>query len=463
MNREPLFEIPPDLVRGPESDVLPLAGEVNWGMATFAVDRLRSITDGAGVSVAVIDTGIDRTHPLLQNCAAAKDFTGSSIGTGDRNQHGTHCSGTVGATDPRIGVAPGCRLLHGKALSDSGSGSGAWIAAAIRWAVEQGADVISMSLGSSSQDANIVAAMKEAAEKGVWIVAAAGNSGPNTPDVDWPGRSEHCLSVAALDSNLAPASFSSAGAKIDTSGPGVNIWSTKPGGGYRQMSGTSMATPFIAGLLALYRAALKLRGFSIPTIYELRSLLFNRSTDAHTPGDDRRTGPGWLNPLLLSVNLTADPPPLADSAPMDRRTMIEKGLAVVGALFVASAAQAIPDPPPLTPDPPPLAGPETRTETRIVTSLRAPRGHTHTCQRGHTWDHASNPTHVCRAPMGNGRVCGLSQFYQDSSPRMVAIYTTAMVEVPAHLAPPPTTVSSVQRIIRQSNSNCPNGNCPYVR
>jgi subtilisin len=307
---EPIFTIPPDLIRGPDADVLPLAGEVNWGMAVFGVDRLRTLTDGAGVVAAGVDTGIDRTHPLLSNCFAAKDFTGSPIGAGDRNQHGTHISGTISATDPRIGVAPGCRFCHGKALSDGGSGSGSWIAAAIRWAAEQGAEVISMSLGSSSPDNTIIAAMQEVARAGIWVIAAAGNSGANTPDVDWPGRSEHCISVAALSSDLSPASFSSAGAKIDTSGPGVGIWSTKPGGGFQQMSGTSMATPFVAGLMTLYRAALKTRGLPIPDVYALRALLFNRSTDTFTPGDDRRTGPGWVNPMLLSVNLTPDPPPL---------------------------------------------------------------------------------------------------------------------------------------------------------
>lgn len=302
------FTIPPDLIRGPSADVMPLAGEVNWGMEAFAVDRLRTVTDGKGVVVAGIDTGIDRSHPLLTNCFAAKDFTGSPIGAGDRNEHGTHISGTICATDPRIGVAPGCRFVHGKALSDGGSGAGSWIAAAIRWAVSEGAEVVSMSLGSSSPDSQIIAAMKEVSAAGVWVVAAGGNSGVNTPDVDWPGRSEHCISVAALNSNMTPASFSNSGAKIDTSGPGVNVWSTRPGGGFRQMSGTSMATPFVAGLLTLYRAGLKLAGQPIPSVYDLRAQLFSDSTDIGTPGDDRRTGPGWVTPILLALNLTPDPP-----------------------------------------------------------------------------------------------------------------------------------------------------------
>lgn len=309
---EPIYRLPPDLVRGDESDVLPMANEANWGVKTFQVDRLREVTAGDGVIAGICDTGVDRAHPDLANCIAAKDFTGSPIGAADKNQHGTHVTGTVGATNPNIGMAPGCRTVHGKCLSDGGFGSGSWIAAACRWCVEQGAEVVSLSLGSSSQDTTITNAMRELSEKyNVWFVCAAGNSGGNTADVDWPGRSPWCVSVAALNPDLSPATFSSAGAKIDTSFSGVNIWSARPGGGYRQMSGTSMATPGVAGVLTLFRAGLKKFGRPIPTIAELRKLLQSDSTDVHTPGIDRRTGPGFLTPLLLALNLNPDPPPVA--------------------------------------------------------------------------------------------------------------------------------------------------------
>jgi subtilisin len=307
---EPIFVIPPDLIIGPKADVLPLAGEVNWGMDIFGVAAMRSLTNGEGVTTGIVDTGVDRAHPLLTNCVGAKDFTGSRSGAADKHGHGTHCTGTVGATDPRIGVAPGCKTLHGKGLSDSGSGGGSGIAAAVRWCASEGAEIVSMSLGSSGPDSTILAAIKEVAENGVWVIAAGGNSGGGTPEIDWPGRSPDCISVAALNRDLSPASFSSAGEKIDTSGPGVNIWSLAPGGGYRQMSGTSMATPFVAGLLTLYRAALKSRGLPIPDVYKLRELLFARSTDTHSEGDDRRTGPGWVTPLLLALSLVPDPPPV---------------------------------------------------------------------------------------------------------------------------------------------------------
>lgn len=307
--REPVCIIPPDLIRGPAADALPLAGEVNWGMDIFGVEFLRGITNGKDAKVGIVDTGIDDTHPLIQpNFAAARDFTGSAAGYRDRNGHGTHCSGTTAGSDPRIGVAYGAKIFHGKGLGDSGSGGMNQLLSAIEWCASEGCTVISNSWGGgNSVSAATDKFLREMAEKGIWLIFAAGNSGGGTSETDPPGRSQHVINCAALGQNLAPASFTSAGAKIDTSGPGVGIWSAKPGGGFQQMSGTSMATPFLAGLLALYRSAREMRKLPIPNVYDLRKLLFGRSVDTHTPGDDNRTGPGWVSPVLLESSLTPDP------------------------------------------------------------------------------------------------------------------------------------------------------------
>lgn len=306
---EPTYGIPPDLVRGPEAEALPMAGEANWGIATFGVESLRAFNPEP-IKLGIVDTGVDPNHPLIAaNHKGSKSFVPGESAY-DGNGHGTHVSGTVCGIDQRIGVAAGFPYYHGKGLSNGGSGGNTLIDA-IAYCLSEGAEVVSNSWGGG-QSASWEKFFREVAESPAkpWLIFAGGNSGPNTPDSDWPGRSEHLINVAALNSDLTPAIFSSAGDKLDTSGPGVNIWSARPGGGYQQMSGTSMATPFIAGLLGLYRACLKKAGLPIPNIYELRRLLFSRSTDTHTPGDDRRTGPGWLTPLLLSLSVTPDPKPI---------------------------------------------------------------------------------------------------------------------------------------------------------
>lgn len=308
---EPVYGLPPDLWRGPESDVLPLAGEVNWGMAKCNVDDLRSIYDGRGVIVGIVDTGIDPTHPdIAPNYLASKDFSGSSIGAMDKDGHGTHVSGTIGAKNPNLGVAPGCRLVHGKGLGDGGSGGGREIAAAMRWCAEQGAGIVSMSLGSSGRDQYIDEAGIELTEAGIWVVCAAGNSGGNTSNVDFPGRLPWAFSTAAIDPNFKVASFSSRGAKIEMSAPGTNIWSCRPKGGYQQMSGTSMATPFAAGVLALYRCGLLTLNRPIPKTSEMQAILRYDCLDTEVAGIDNRTGPGCIWAKALLNNLIVDPPVL---------------------------------------------------------------------------------------------------------------------------------------------------------
>lgn len=306
---EPRYGLPP-VFRGPTYQAIPFSGEINWGIGLFNVEQLRAITNGAGIKLGIVDTGIDPNHPFIApNYKASKDFTGSASGAMDRNGHGTHCSGTVGASEPRIGVSSGASLYHGKGLGDNGSG-GSGLMDAIQWCLSEGCAIVSNSWGGGGQDAGWERQFREWAEhpSKPWLIFAGGNSGPATPDSDWPGRSQHLINVAALNQDLTPAGFSSAGDKLDTSGPGVNIVSCKPGGGFATMSGTSMATPFVAGVLGLYRRALELAGLPIPNVYDLRKLLFTDSTDVGPPGDDRRSGPGWLSPLLLSLNLTPLPP-----------------------------------------------------------------------------------------------------------------------------------------------------------
>ncbi|MGW1163029.1 S8 family serine peptidase [Streptomyces sp. NPDC002519] len=231
--------------------------------------------DGKGTKVAVLDTGVDAQHPdLADRIAASQNFTDSKT-TDDRVGHGTHTASTVGgsgaASDGREkGVAPGTSLLIGKVLNDSGVGQTSWIIAGMQWAVDQKADVVSMSLGNPAigdcTDPLAQAAKEMSQNTHTLFVVAAGNAGPRIETVSSPGCAPGVLTVGAVDSNDTTAPFSSRGPvavthtlKPEIAAPGVGISAANAGGrgvyAYQTMSGTSMATPHIAGAAAIVRQA----------------------------------------------------------------------------------------------------------------------------------------------------------------------------------------------------------------
>jgi subtilisin len=217
---------------------------------------------GAGADIAIIDTGIDADHPDLQaNLGAGKAFTKCKgkcqASWDDDNDHGTHCAGTADAVDNSegvIGVSTQATLHAVKVLGKRGSGSYSDIAAGVEYVADQGWDVGSMSLGGSSGSQTLRDACQYAVNKGVFLVAAAGNSGPCTDCVGFPAAYPEVMAVSATDSTDALASFSSTGPEVDIAAPGVNTLSTVPGGGYEEFSGTSMACPHVAGAAGLLMA-----------------------------------------------------------------------------------------------------------------------------------------------------------------------------------------------------------------
>ena len=227
---------------------------------TLGLDEAHAIGRGAGVRVAILDTGIDRTHPALAGSIVGgwdfvdedPDPTDSADGIDDDGDgvvdealgHGTHVAGIVHLT------APGAELLVARVLSSEGHGDMIDVARAIRWAVAHGARVINLSLGSLTRSDAVQLALAEAADVGVVCVAAAGNSGSNTP-VEFPASSRFTVAVAALDVQGLPAAFTSYGDFVEISAPGTAIRSTFTGGGYALWSGTSMAAPFVSGGFAL--------------------------------------------------------------------------------------------------------------------------------------------------------------------------------------------------------------------
>ena len=232
-----------------------------WGMTKIQAPQAWDVTTGSSnVKIAILDTGIDQDHPdLSSKIAANKNFTTSST-VDDLYGHGTHCAGIAAAiTNNSIGVAGvgfNTSLMNGKVLDDKGSGYYSWIASGITWATNNGAKVISMSLGGSSGSSTLENAVNYAWNNGVVVVAAAGNNGNTAPS--YPAYYANCIAVAATDQTDAKASFSTYGSWVDVAAPGVSIYSTLPNHSnsigtvnYGYLSGTSMATPHVAGLAAL--------------------------------------------------------------------------------------------------------------------------------------------------------------------------------------------------------------------
>jgi thermitase len=222
------------------------------------------VTTGDGIKVAVLDTGVATDNEdIAANVVLHANF--STAATGEDNYgHGTHVAGIIAATKDTEGVSgvcPDCSILDGKVLNDDGSGSTSAIANGINWAVANGAKVINMSLGQRVSSRALEAAVNNAWNKGVVIVAAAGNAGTQAPI--YPGAYPNVIAVAATDNNDAKASFSTYGKWVDVAAPGVNVYSTFPKHpfalgtqngremGYDIISGTSMASPVVAGVAAL--------------------------------------------------------------------------------------------------------------------------------------------------------------------------------------------------------------------
>lgn len=253
-------------------------------------------TASGGPKVAMIDTGIDTTHPDLVghiDTADAKCFGVLCIITGheDDNGHGTHTSGTVGAAANNAtgvaGVAFNTKLMPIKVCNAAGSCQTSDIVSGINWARTHGAKVISMSLGGGGT-ATLQTAVTQAYNAGIVVVAAAGNDGNS--NVNYPAGYAEVISVAATDSNDAHASFSNTNPDVELAAPGVNVLSTYSGESYTTLSGTSMATPHVAGL-----AALLFGQNPTWTNVQVRNRMDSCSDDLGAAGRDTTFGFGRIN------------------------------------------------------------------------------------------------------------------------------------------------------------------------
>lgn len=210
---------------------------------------------GKNVTVAIIDTGCDKTHPMLKdriiggrnytNEGTSKDFT-------DLNGHGTHVAGIIAGDYD--GVAKGCNLIILKVLNKRGEGDLQSVVKAIYYAIGKKVDIINMSLGCPNNDPALEKAIKKAVAKNICVCCASGNDGDNNPNTDenaYPGAYPEVICVGAMNSNLGVSNFSNSNKFVDIVAPGENITSTYIGGGLKSLTGTSMATPCVSGALAL--------------------------------------------------------------------------------------------------------------------------------------------------------------------------------------------------------------------
>lgn len=261
--------------------------QATWGLQ--ATRTLSSPHSGRGIKVAVLDTGFDLRHAdfLGRKVTATSFVTGESAQDG--HGHGTHCVGTACGpktppSGPRYGVAYEAEIFVGKVLSNGGSGSDAGILAGISWAVAQGCAVISMSLGA---DVAVVhppytAAGRRALQRGSLIIAAAGNNADRRVGkfgfVGPPASSPHIMAVGALEHQLdlayfsARSQFATRGGQVDVAAPGYEVHSSWPmPTRYKSISGTSMATPHVAGLAALWAQATGYRGRELWAVLAMES------------------------------------------------------------------------------------------------------------------------------------------------------------------------------------------------
>ena len=297
-----------------KSTVSALAAPTAWGVEKINAPQVWALGyNGTGINVSVIDTGVNYNHPdLADSYLFGYDYVNADSDPMDDHilGHGTHVAGTIvgnGASGTNTGVAPGAKLLVAKVLDSNGNGDLWDVYWASQWSVNNGADVISMSLGGSHFSL-MTLTIKNIVDSGVVPVIAAGNDGPSYYTIDCPGDEENAITVGSTDITDTIASSSSRGPvnwvsgtyiKPDMVAPGVSIESTNYLGGYRLMSGTSMATPHVSGAVALI-----LQANPNLTPLQVRQLLEDTAIDLGTAGKDNVSGSGRID-VFRAISIQA--------------------------------------------------------------------------------------------------------------------------------------------------------------
>lgn len=227
---------------------------VGWEIKKMDIENQWKYSQGENVIIAVIDTGCDLDHQdLKNNLLPGKNFINHNEKPYDDNGHGTHVCGTIAAENNgcgMVGVAPRSKIMPIKALNSKGNGNINNLVEAIIWSANNGANFITMSLGSTNTTLELQRAIEYANTKGSIVFCAAGNSGEQS-DILYPAKYENTISIGAIDENFERTHFTCSGEELDFLAPGFNIFSTVPKNSYAIMSGTSMSNPFAVGCAAL--------------------------------------------------------------------------------------------------------------------------------------------------------------------------------------------------------------------
>lgn len=301
-----------------------------WGLSALHLDEAWRTTKGKGITVAVLDTGVEADHPdLVGNVLAAKDMIGFGAGPGDRDwaRHGTAMAGIiaghghgVGNGDGVMGVAPEAKILPVRVILEDGDGArakarstrGNALAEGIRWAADHGADVINLSLGDDSDSAHPEPSEDEAIQyalkKDVVVVASAGNGGDKGDHISYPAAYPGVIAATAVDKFGTRAGFSTRRWYATISAPGVDIVIADPDHKYYEGWGTSAASAFVSGAVALIKAA-----HPGLTPAQIKKLLEDTARDAPAGGRDDSRGFGMIDPAaaikaaarLKTQNLTS--------------------------------------------------------------------------------------------------------------------------------------------------------------
>jgi subtilisin family serine protease len=323
----------PPVIRGKELLITTFSQTVGYQISTHNIPDIWAQTQGEGIKIAVLDTGCDREHEDIvggvvggENVSAEDEIRRYCRQTNNKNRcrkylkkirgnykdgdgHGTHVSGIIRATNNTfgiVGVAPKVSLYTIKVLDDNGLGTYDGIALGIQQALDQGCDIINMSLGGSESASLLHDAIKEAYNVGVPVICAAGNSG-DVRKAEFPARYPETIAIGALNKENLRAEFSQTGGNLDFMAPGVDILSLIPGGRYQVMSGTSMATPWVTGVVALMMAKHRKYGGQTPveTVEDVKEHLRKTAIDFGDAGKDREYGFGLVD-VQKAINELSD-------------------------------------------------------------------------------------------------------------------------------------------------------------